>query len=96
MFAKELEEALISTQLNAGDLEWVPCIEIHRLDVALELGVDSLVFFGTSLTDERAKSDIAMAATIVLTVDTKGVKLLLSDALAEVVSDLAALHVSLH
>ena len=45
-------------------------------------------------TKERAKSDVAMAASIVLAVNAESIELLFVDALAKVCTDLRALDIA--
>ena len=91
---QELEEALVAADLDAGDLEGVPRLVEKRLDVAHEHGEGSFVHTNAIPTKERAKSDVAMAASIVLAVDAESIELLFVDALAKVCTDLRALDIT--
>ena len=84
IFTQKLKEALVATVLDASDLEVVPSVGEERFDVRLELGVGLRMLLGTLAANESAKGDVAVAASIVLAVDAVGVKLLLSDPLAQI------------
>ena len=66
--------------MDTGNLEVVPGIFEERLDVALEGRESLLVLFRALGTNERAKGHIAVAAPVVLAIDTEGIELLLIDA----------------
>ena len=59
--AKEFKEALVTTSLDAGNLEIVPRILEQRLDVRLELREGLTVNSSALRTDEGAKRNVAMA-----------------------------------
>ena len=92
--AQELKEALIASHLDASDLERVPSLVEQGLDVALELREVALVHRHALTAEESAKSYVAVATSIVLTVNTEGVELLLIDAFAEVSSDVGSLGIT--
>ena len=52
--------------------------------------------FSTFTANKRAKSDIAVTATIVLTVDAKSIELLLSDPFSQIACNLGALNITVH
>ena len=81
---QKLKEALVSTELDASDLEVVPGVGEKRLDVGLELRKGLRMLLGTLTADESAEGDVDVAAAVVLAVDAVGVELLLSDPLAQI------------
>ena len=96
IFTQKLKEALVATVLDASDLEVVPSVGEERFDVRLELGVGLRMLLGTLAANESAKGDVAVAASIVLAVDTVGVELLLSDPLAQIGGHSGTLNIAVH
>ena len=94
IFTHEFKEFLVATKLDTSYLEVVPCIFEERLDVALEGREDLLVPFSALGTDEGAKGDIAVAAPVILTIDTESIELFLIDASTQVATNFSTLFIT--
>ena len=96
IFTHEFKEFLVAAKLDTVYLEVVPCIFEERLDVALEGRESLLVSLSALGTNEGTKGNIAVAASIVLTIDTKSIELFLIDASTQVATNFRALSVTRH
>ena len=96
IFTHEFKEFLVAAKLDTVYLEVVPCIFEERLDVALEGRESLLVPFSACGTNEGAKGNIAVAASIILAIDTKSIELLLVDASTQVATNFSTLSVARH
>ena len=82
--------------MDTSNLEVVPRVFEERLDVALEGRENLLVLFRAMSTNERAKGHIAVAAPVVLAIDTEGIELFLVDASTQVATNFGTLSVARH
>ena len=80
----EFIKALVSTNLNASDLESIPALIKDCFDVALVHGEILRVDLGAICTDECTERHITMRGSVVLTIDTESIKLILIHSPVEV------------
>ena len=80
----EFIKALVSTNLNASDLESIPALIKDCFDVALVHGEMLSVDLGAICTDECTERHITMRGSVVLTIDTESIKLILIHSPVEV------------